>query len=248
MSIKLISFDFWSTLYHNSPSLSEKQTYVILQLLKRTGEGGITESSVRKATDRAWGEWHKLWVEKNITLGVNEWLTFVLENLQVEPHNEYVSDCCDQLQSLVFTGNTLEVPGVRSALDILNKQYRLSIISDTGLESGAFLRNLLKKDKLDLFDYYIFSDELGRSKPHNSGFKTLLTYFHLNPDEVVHIGDTRRTDIAGAKALGINTIRFSGCKDDKNSNFDEADLILNDYSLLPEIIKNFSKYKKETYV
>ena len=237
MGIKLVSFDFWGTLYHNEPSLLVKQRDTIIEFLNREGIDNISVSGVDDAVHLAWRAWDSVWKEQYFTMGVNPWLDDVLDRLNLNLSGSSLSACCTALQALLFSGNTKEISGVRAILEILRKDYRLSIISDTGIESGSYLKELLKREKLDLFDYYIFSDEHERSKPHISLFKDLLSYFHLIPEEVVHIGDSRRTDVFGARSAGMGTIRFSGCKNDMDEKYAEADYVIDNYTLLPGILK-----------
>jgi putative hydrolase of the HAD superfamily len=241
MSIKLISFDFWGTIYHNTPSLKNKQENVILQFLKKSSIYDIDISDINRAALLTWERWDMYWKESYRTHAVYEWVVIVLENLQVELSEDSMLECCTALQSLLFTGNTKEVPEVRTVLETLHTRYKLSIISDTGIESGEYLRRLLLRDKLNYFGYSIFSDEFGRSKPHRSVFEALLTHYQLEPDEAVHIGDLRRTDVEGAKSVGMHTIRYSGCKNDENCMYNEADFVINDYSQLPEVIEKLCR-------
>lgn len=241
MSLKLISFDFWGTLYHNNPSLAEKQKTVIQQIIKSASGNAILRAEVSNSVDSAWAKWDVFWKEEYRTLTVHEWLEIVLDDLQVELSEDYFNTCCRELQALLFTGNTKEIPGVRTALEKLNNHYKLSIISDTGNESGEYLRKLLQNDKLDYFGYSVFSNEFGRSKPHGSLFESLLAHYQLEPGEAVHIGDLRRTDVEGAKSVGMHTIRFSGCKNDMNSTYSEADYIINDYALLPGVLEKINQ-------
>jgi len=240
MSIELVSFDFWGTIYHNEPPLGEKQRSVILQYLKKASVSHIEISALHDAYGAAWKRWDAHWKENHRTLAVREWVMMVLEHLDAELADNYMLECCTELQSLVFAGNTKEVPGVRAVLEFLHKNFKLSIISDTAIESGGYLRRLLRKDNLDYFGYSVFSDEFGRSKPHGSVFKALLTHFHLNPEEVVHVGDLRRTDVEGARSVGIHSVRFAGCHNDGNSEYEEADFVIDDYALLPDVIESLS--------
>lgn len=53
----------------------------------------------------------------------------------------------------------------------------------------------------------VFTSEDARSyKPRAEIFKMALKKVNLQPDEVVHIGDSLSSDIKGASALGINTV------------------------------------------
>jgi len=238
MSIRLVSFDFWGTIYHNDPPLGDKQKEVILQYLKNASVSQIEKTTVHDAYKAAWKRWDAHWKENYRTPAVREWVTMVLEYLDVELADEYIIECCTELQSLIFAGNTKEIPGVRAALESLHQNCDLSIISDTAIESGEYLRRLLRKDKLDYFGYSIFSNEFGRSKPHSSVFEALLTHFRVGPEEAVHVGDLRRTDVAGAKSVGIHTVRFSGCHNDRNSDQEEADFVIHNYALLPDIVES----------
>lgn len=53
----------------------------------------------------------------------------------------------------------------------------------------------------------VFTSEDARSyKPRAEIFEMALKKVNLQPDEVVHIGDSLSSDIKGANALGINTV------------------------------------------
>jgi FMN phosphatase YigB (HAD superfamily) len=55
------------------------------------------------------------------------------------------------------------------------------------------------------------------------------------PANAAHVGDMRRTDVAGARALGMRAIRFRGFSDDTGEE-PEADLVLEDLAALPEAL------------
>jgi FMN phosphatase YigB (HAD superfamily) len=59
------------------------------------------------------------------------------------------------------------------------------------------------------------------------------------PGEAVHIGDLRRTDIAGAQALGMRSVRYRGLADDPNPG-PEADFVTGDHRDLPELIASIA--------
>lgn len=240
MPIKLVTFDFWSTIYHNEPSLTEKRQAVIRQLLAKTSAAKEKLDAVERADQVAWEQWDDHWREKYSTLSCDEWLSFVLDHLRVDVPEEDRAVCCAELQSLIFAGNTKEIAGVRKTIEFLSERVKLAVISDTGIEPGVCLRKLLRKNRLDYFDYYAFSDEFGRSKPHESVFLSVLDHFSLQAHEAIHIGDSRRADIAGARSVGMHTIRFSGCRDDEDCDYEDADFVMNDYSLLPDIMKSIT--------
>ncbi|MDP4149561.1 MAG: HAD-IA family hydrolase [Bacteroidota bacterium] len=86
----------------------------------------------------------------------------------------------------------------------------LSLLSNTAFVKGKVLRRVL--DDLGLaifFDFQLYSDEEGWSKP-NSKFFRLMTdevmarRMDVRLSEIVHVGDNPGADIVGAKAIGID--------------------------------------------
>lgn len=73
--------------------------------------------------------------------------------------------------------------------------------------------NIDKADVLKAIEYHglkpagIFTSEDARSyKPRAEIFEMALKEVGLQPNEVVHIGDSLSSDVKGASALGINTV------------------------------------------
>ena len=56
--------------------------------------------------------------------------------------------------------------------------------------------------------------------------------------EFPHIGDTPRTDIAGAQALGMTTIRCAGSADHPEPP--EADFVIKDHREIPAILEELA--------
>lgn len=73
--------------------------------------------------------------------------------------------------------------------------------------------NIDRGDILKAIDYHglnpagVFTSEDARSyKPRRELFEMALEKTGLNPDEVVHVGDSLSSDVAGANAVGIDAI------------------------------------------
>jgi len=91
-----------------------------------------------------------------------------------------------------------------------NNEHTLSILSNTGFIRGVTLRAVLKELGLfHFFDFQLYSDEAGLSKPNPDFFKLMLKKVMehrkspLNVEEIIHVGDNVNADIAGARSLGI---------------------------------------------
>lgn len=69
------------------------------------------------------------------------------------------------------------------------------------------LRPLLAKlDLMPAFDDVVISCEAGAAKPDRRIFETAALRLKLKPAELLHIGDGRREDLAGALACGWNAL------------------------------------------
>lgn len=132
-------------------------------------------------------------------------------------------------------------PNVAGAVRTLaDAGLRLGIICDVGLQPATSLRGALEvHGLLDAFAHTSFSDEVGVFKPDPRMFAHALAGLRVSdPSSAVHIGDLRRTDVAGARAAGLGTVRYCGVADDAGraedgSNRIEADVVLADMAELP---------------
>ena len=53
------------------------------------------------------------------------------------------------------------------------------------------------------------------------------------PGRVAHVGDIRRTDVAGAKAMGMVAVRYTGVSDDATQTEPEGDIVITRHADLP---------------
>lgn len=90
-------------------------------------------------------------------------------------------------------------PGTREFLAAVD--LPICIVSDADHDD---LRAALTTHGLT-FDAVVTSDRVGAYKPAAAMFTTAVTALSLAAHEVLHIGDSLRTDIAGAQAAGIRT-------------------------------------------
>ena len=138
-----------------------------------------------------------------------------------------------------------EVPAV---LAELSTKYRLAVISDTGITPGRVLRQILQTDGLlDYFTQLTFSDEVGYSKPHPNSFLRTLEKLQASPASAVHVGDLLRTDIVGAKSVGMRGVQYVGVNHDRwpistesaPQTTIEPDAVINDHTELPALLRKW---------
>jgi FMN phosphatase YigB (HAD superfamily) len=137
-------------------------------------------------------------------------------------------------------GAKLELsPDIHPCLDALSERgLRLGIVCDVGFTGGELLRDFLDREGLlGHFSGWAFSDEVGHYKPSPQIFEAALAALDAQPGEAVHVGDLRRTDIAGAGAVGMRTVRYRGLHDDRGEDEgQEADFVIDSHRELPDLI------------
>jgi len=151
----------------------------------------------------------------------------------------------DELADAIATGSlavgTAAVDGAAEALATLRRaSIPTALICDTGFTPSRVVREALRLHHLRL-DHSFFSDEIGTPKPYPPIFLAALEATGADPAEAVHIGDLRRTDVAGARAAGMAAVRFAGVHDDDWMPEDckpdiEADAVLYCWADLPDLL------------
>jgi FMN phosphatase YigB (HAD superfamily) len=118
--------------------------------------------------------------------------------------------------------------GLEDVLRALRDQgIKVGIVCDVGLTPSPVLRDhLAQRGLLQYFDAWAFSDEVGAYKPSRAPFEHVLGLLGVDdPTAAAHTGDNRRTDVAGARAMGMTSIRYTGVFDDRTEH-PEADLVV----------------------
>ena len=97
--------------------------------------------------------------------------------------------------------------GAANALRELAALAPLGLISNTGSSPGRALRPVLAAaGVLECFAALSFSDEVQWAKPHRRIFEHSLAQLHARPEDALHVGDSLRADVRGAKAMGMMTL------------------------------------------
>jgi putative hydrolase of the HAD superfamily len=108
-------------------------------------------------------------------------------------------------------------PGLAAVLDALDGAgVRIGIVCDVGLTPSVLLREFLERHAVLVhFDHWSFSDDVGVYKPDPAIFRHALDGLGVDdPAHAVHVGDLRRTDVAGSRAAGMTAVRYRGVFDD----------------------------------
>lgn len=242
--IKVVTIDFWNTLFDSSGGNernSLRQKAIMSEINNYNRE--ISPELFEKALKASWEYFNKIWRQEMRTPSVQDSVAFFWKYLELPTDPQAINRIADYFANSVLIHPPKLIDGVADILPVLASRYKLGIISDTGFSPGIVLRKLLEQNNiLHFFDSFSFSDETGYSKPHPEAFRKVLAELGSNPSEALHIGDIEATDIVGAKQLGMSAIRFAGDSTgyfaNESSNPTIADAIVYCWNEIPETIKN----------
>jgi putative hydrolase of the HAD superfamily len=219
-----VTFDCWNTLLReeNWHEAHRRRVDALLHAARETGAHADFEQAGR-AFDRAWQRHMDLWAE-GVASGAREVAAWAMHDLRALTHgasfellvahfeNASHSSCVVPLEGAVETVAALARAGVPAAL-----------ICDTGLTPGRVVReHLARLGLLDGLRAQIFSDEVGVPKPDARVFHAALGALGVAARDTFHVGDLLRTDVAGARNVGMRSVRLRAAHDDATA-LPEAD-------------------------
>lgn len=107
---------------------------------------------------------------------------------------------------LIYDHNT------KNTLDKIKQspESSVSLLSNTGFIEGKTLRKVLNELQIaDYFDFQLYSDEAGLSKPNPLFFELMIQTAAVEKNKIIHVGDNPKADIAGGLAVGINVLQIN---------------------------------------
>jgi putative hydrolase of the HAD superfamily len=232
-----VTFDFWNTLAVEAPGqLRDRRTTAwagILEEAEAAVERDRLHTVFARAADRHAAAWRA-----NRQLLAEEAAEHAIDELGVELPRDVRARLAD---AFAGAGREAELSLTANVEACVRRLWaaglRLAIVCDVGFTPGADLRGFLdRRGLLDLFHGWAFSDEVGVYKPDRRMFVHALGEAGgVDPAMAAHVGDLRRTDVAGSRAAGMLSVRYTGVFDDPGAeNPVEADLVVGDHAELPE--------------
>ncbi|OGU17429.1 MAG: hypothetical protein A2X61_09085 [Ignavibacteria bacterium GWB2_35_12] len=212
MSLKVITIDFWNTLFDSSGG-TERNNYRLAGFIKEVDKYGIMikADEFNDAIKSSWEYFNNIWKNDMRTPPPFESAEFFWKKLNLPFNADSINVIANIFGDAIIAHPPNLMDGVKEALESLKSKYKLGIVSDTGFSPGTVLRKLLENNSIiTYFDAFSFSDETGVSKPHPKAYLTVLDALGCKPEDALHIGDIEQTDIEGAKKLGMKAIRFNG--------------------------------------
>jgi putative hydrolase of the HAD superfamily len=196
----------------------------------------IDESALRSAHQTAFERYQADW-RANRQFCVPDAVEVMVEHLSLEKSPRLLAQFVDAFDAGGDQAELHLAEGVQECLERLHAAgVKLSIVCDIGLTpSPVVRRHLARRGLLQLFGSWAFSDEVGRYKPDAQIFRHALDGLGgVSPTRAAHVGDRLRTDVAGARSMGMVAVRYTGVYDDPEPASPEADLVVGHYRDLPE--------------
>jgi putative hydrolase of the HAD superfamily len=206
--IRLISFDFWSTLVWSNPHYKRRRIELVATAFGSVGPAAaryalaVADAELDEATERTG---HQYGLPDRLAriaalLGRPELTRGELDDLRDRHDNAFLRDPPTLTETML--------PATLSALR--EAGYRLAVTSNTGFIAGRLLRATLPDVGLGwhIFEHLVFSDEVGHAKPAPEIFQHLTALARCRAGEALHVGDNKRTDVDGARAAGLHALWY----------------------------------------
>ncbi len=220
--IEAVTLDLWDTMIADQTDEPKREArglrrktdehrHLIHRALVR--HGAIPPDVVAAAYDVTDVVFKKVWHDHHVTWTMPERLKVLLAGLGRELPGDEFDGLVMRLETMEFDVPPDAVPGIADALAALHESYKLCVVSDALVTPGRVLRELLGHYGLDrFFSAFVFSDEVGCSKPDPRMFHLAAERLGVDLGAMVHIGDREDTDIKGAHAVGMKAVLFTAVR------------------------------------
>lgn len=229
--IRAVTYDCWGTLLKDRDwkGAYEHRVSALSRFLRRSTD------DARSLLDEAWARHDEAWKQVE-TFGPGRMAAYCLEARGISD-DDAIRQLTQEFEEASLEHGVEAVEGAAETLEgLAEANIRRGLVCDTGFTPGRLVRTLLEENGLlGHLEVLCFSDEVGIPKPGPEIFGKALAELGVRPPEAVHIGDLRRTDIAGAHDIGMHAIRFRGVHDDK-SDVPDARICIDKHEELIEIL------------
>lgn len=243
--IEVVTFDYWETLVsegvgidaEEDGSMRSRQLRRWSKILQDAGFP-VDDVAIEQAFTYNWEVFHECWLG-NVQHGPRQGTPLMCEFLGIDPPVEVLEVLVTSFAEVGREAPLQLAPNAQACLRTLKDAgVRIGIICDVGMTYSPTLRARLEDfGVLELFDHWSFSDEVGCFKPFPAVFEHAFAGLGVDdPSRTAHVGDGRRTDMAGAIAMGMTAVRYTYFNDPPADTGPEGDHVLDDHAKLPAAI------------
>ncbi len=214
---KLFIFDLDGTLVDTAPDFKNSINYMLNEL---------NESEVSLEEIRNW-----------VGYGARELIRRTVVNKNI-PHDENRIEEMLKIFLLHYTHNidddSVLFNNVRNVLEFLkNNAIKLAVCTNKMERLSNIL--LEKLNVLHMFDYLVGGDTFSKSKPDPYPLLNICEKLNTETSDSIMIGDSV-TDLNAGKGAGMPVVLVSYGYTDNKDIYNEADLVINDFSQLKELV------------
>ncbi|GAB3932195.1 HAD family hydrolase [Mucilaginibacter myungsuensis] len=210
---KHYSFDLWLTLIKSNPLFKQERARIF-------HEGFNTQGKSLEEVQYTFRQVDLMVNSINETTGKNidadEMYLMVISQIndgKINLHDIDVDALYSNMEDLIFQHMpVIYCDQTADTLAYLKDADRtVNLLSNTGFIKGSTLRKVLNHLNIDRhFDFLLFSDEAGLSKPNPAFFQLMLDEVAklraIDPQHIIHVGDNPRADVWGADMVGIKSL------------------------------------------
>ena len=130
-------------------------------------------------------------------------------------------------------GNVEPLAGVESALDAVGDRP-LGVVTNGAPEMQSAKLEAL--GLTDAFDVVVYAGYDVPAKPSPEPFEAALSALSVRPERAVHVGNSLRSDVAGARAAGVETVWLAEGSDPPERPTPEPDHAISTLAELPSVL------------
>ena len=223
--ITAVTYDYWNTIIAETTASLTRRKALWTEVLLDGGHEA-TEDDLNAAFEKGWSFFDRRWRE-NTQTRLEDVVSVAIAELPCE-----VPLSLHPLLIEAYLEASIDTP--RKLLDEIEESFRylkekktlIGVICDVGTIPSYILEQwLVDLGVHEFIDFFGFSDQIDVYKPHPRIFEQTLKGLGVqDPKSAVHIGDLKRTDVAGARSIGMTTVRYTGGRVDEESG-DDADYV-----------------------
>jgi putative hydrolase of the HAD superfamily len=232
-----VTFDCWNTLLREEDweEAHRRRADALFHAARETG-ARIAPEQAAATFDRAWQRHVDLWIE-GVASGARDVAGWAMQELGALTHGATFELLVARFEHASHSSRVVPVAG---AVETVQRLWRAGVpcalVCDTGLTPGRVVReHLARLGMIPALRAQLFSDEVGVPKPNQRIFHAALGALGVGAAGAVHVGDLRRTDVAGARGVGMVSVRLAAAYDDASA-LPEADHVAASHAELREIL------------
>ena len=230
-----VTYDFWNTLVAETTDSLDRRRALWTEILFENGFE-VSQQQLDEAFTQGWNHFDTNW-RNNVQSSLDGVVNAAISKLPIEISLHTKTQLTDAYLAASESTPRKLLPNVTKTLERLKEMdLRLGVICDVGTIPSSRLQAWLTDLNVhEFFDYFGFSDDIGVYKPDPKIFNETLAGLDISDSsQCIHVGDLKRTDVAGARAINMTTVRYTGGRDDPEDG-EEADYVIDNHLKILDI-------------